>query len=107
MLVAAPHVLAQAPGPLRPAGGGSPWSRLLLPAAGLVAFIAIGIVALVLLRRYLKDDNDVGDLTLADIRRMKDEGQITAVEYDAMREMLIKRETARMEAEDATKDLLK
>jgi len=97
----APQVLAQTPRRL-PAPGVTPlWQKIL--GGILLVLGVVGIWGIIAVRRYLKDAGEVGDLTLADIRQMRDDGRITAVEYDAMREMLIKRETARLEA-DATKD---
>jgi hypothetical protein len=66
-----------------------------------------GVWGVFWLRRYLRDGSDVGDLTLADIRKMRDDGQITSVEYDAMRDMLVKREKERLEADAAAKEASK
>lgn len=97
----APQVLAQTPRQLPPAGVTPLWQKVL--GGILLVLGVVGIWAVTAVRRYLKDTGEVGDLTLADIREMRDDGRITSVEYDAMREMLIKRETARLEA-DAAKD---
>ncbi len=54
--------------------------------------IAVGVVAQ--LRKWLRDDEQAEDPTtfsLSDLRKLRDEGRLTAAEFDAMKQVVIDR----------------
>ncbi len=58
----------------------------------LVGMIAGGLLILWLRRRMLaKSDHDAGAGLMDSIRKMRDTGQITTAEYDAMRQSMIRK----------------
>jgi hypothetical protein len=69
----------------------TPFGSILLLAGITAALIAGGIAVVWASRRWLRSDADASaePFTLQDLREMRERGEITPQEYDAMRAMII------------------
>jgi hypothetical protein len=66
--------------------------------------LAVGIVAL--LRKSLRDDGQEDDPTsfsLSDLRKLRDKGQLTQAEFDAMKQAVIDRTKSSLVAGEGTR----
>jgi len=65
----------------------------LLWFGALILAVMGGLVGVLLVRRRLRDKGDVRlglGLTLEDLRRARDEGRLTILEYEALKEVVIR-----------------
>lgn len=106
------HALHRLPTPgsalLGQVGGGPAMSKVLVWCGVLLAAaVVLGVVAMWLRRRLLREDESEGismGFTLKDLRRMHEEGQLTDEEFDFARRKMVAKTRAELLPQDEAED---